>query len=1766
MSIATLSYFHSGQLRQRYINELDAARQEGRVHADDDLWLKRVTLLSSAADPDSVRVEHLTGNESLQPSELAAALAVSRPLVEGSRSYLFTLANGFEMFSDRQALTASVRARFGEGNATVSFEEKQIEGDPFQSQMLAIIDQQVQLVGTLTDQLKRIPSLFEASTASLARQMRKTLPEYRVDPGTHLLQIVGEAKGDVESALVTQTLASAALDEFCNVQIEEGFERRFLDNEGNPVSADDARLFARALRKAAEGVAGRYAELLADFWGSSGGGELSRRDLAVETLLNGLRSDIYCHRDSGKFDSQWLKRLLTLVQADSDDLAQGSRPRCESLSIMIGDSDWYPLAATFVVRTGADDDHSLLWFSPNHTLTLFKDASTLSALSATEAGKNQIRPLLALEDQAVLQQEGVMRVSLKPIDGPLFANRVDSIIELQQSNLAYVMGLSPVPREASARIDDALDIRQLLDPRQLQLTAGRWRRDAPFEFHEVWLKSPAGEAVRSATASEEGQQDDAARHVPLKITLSAAWKDLAQDFYSRFDRLQGLDNALLDHAEQALQRYICVWPGGAARTSDIEVSWVESVSDDLFSVETYAVPTAPGQARVTMKLTSFLLEALSGHRSRHLAADAQILYQSWTVRGDISLSVFNHMLDKVGRSFTDHYIEHFRQSRGGVQRQGDRQVKPHAEAFELRQDAMRLFLTLAKRHASTDAPAVMLVEQVLDRPVRALRANFGLSMTEASLVSVLWNDNASAVFCDTLAVTQPHDQNSPVVLWNGERGWRQFASQEQMKQVLLRELQHTHPERWLKRLGERDSRLLRARLLEASGNEIRIELERIDGHAIERLQEIIFERREQDLRQLASFASRCRLEAGLFQRLAGEFEADRQLSGVIGRLSVRISNRLFEEKMPAWIKTASVPDLKRFYQILRRLYLAHEDGKNFLFGLPTLKAYAREQLMRKLEEDHSGQLLDPDQIHVHLRHDLTSPPPGPGALGLGSTGEYYTESLTDYAINRFSDKPFGTLGFSSIDYPQVATELTENGVVSLVRGLDVAAAHASMLREAFSPQAANYGERVRLFSAQLPPRLLVEALPKRLQNELTEQAYDFISAIVEMPDATARRPVKGVQVMLSPLQLRIGGRPELHAIPGVHLICPAVEEGPIVVLVMYHPDLIFLEYSSRRELLKDLRNNRALQKMLAARLETHVRAHSIPPPGDIGETVEGLMHISQALFNTPKPVTFEIKEVKGNALSFLLQDTVDILLHVEASSVTTNEQDDQASHGFLMSLFQQQLLALAPGRLGVSVGAWQARYQISDGVDATIGHKWGEALADFTAALGLLTTFGPLGNANHSLKQESVEKSGGDLSSSPLSADSVLQAFSPPPFSWRNASLSPEQRMRLQALEAQGVALSEMRYDDELKLYIGNDSSKYAMVDGKVYQVRESGDGTRIIVGPGGTKGPKLRYDSQGKWEVDLSLRLKGGVGADLLAAEEVESQSRAAKQLIVEVSGMKDIRLRYPAHAEEIEAAHHNATLCLRNSLSNLNAHQRGRVVDPGVMDIIGSFFGTSIPDQELLKEIRVSIERLLDALLDDSLNPANSTRFIVATNRLGSDAVALVDPKDPLDRIYLTEKFFNPRPYTLKPQAEGFDQHTHFRAATLIHELSHLVLKTEDMAYVESAAPYPDLLPTTPAYKLRIKDALMRTQNGGLSHLTPRDELFMVPDENGHPRDAVDEDEVGVSEFLKLTRTTSLAEARRVFLSDPHLRSSVMLKNADSLTLLIMKLGRNDNAPPNP
>jgi hypothetical protein len=182
------------------------------------------------------------------------------------------------------------------------------------------------------------------------------------------------------------------------------------------------------------------------------------------------------------------------------------------------------------------------------------------------------------------------------------------------------------------------------------------------------------------------------------------------------------------------------------------------------------------------------------------------------------------------------------------------------------------------------------------------------------------------------------------------------------------------------------------------------------------------------------------------------------------------------------------------------------------------------------------------------------------------------------------------------------------------------------------------------------------------------------------------------------------------------------------------------------------------------------------------------------------------------------------------------------------------------------------------------------------------------------------------------------------------------------------------------------------------------------------------------------------------------------------------------------------------------------------------------------------------------------------VGATRPGYEAVtAFVVKSDPKKRVFLTELFFNTPAYSLKHQAvaQGFDAPVHFRAANLIHELSHQVLDTQDIAYLDAMAPYPDLLNMSTAVDIKVHRDLALRQRYRLSHRSERGDLFTLF-EAGHRRDIAPGEGRGYETVLRLTGADTLNEARDIFLSDERKRSQVMLSNADSLTLLILKLGR--------
>lgn len=280
----------------------------------------------------------------------------------------------------------------------------------------------------------------------------------------------------------------------------------------------------------------------------------------------------------------------------------------------------------------------------------------------------------------------------------------------------------------------------------------------------------------------------------------------------------------------------------------------------------------------------------------------------------------------------------------------------------------------------------------------------------------------------------------------------------------------------------------------------------------------------------------------------------------------------------------------------------------------------------------------------------------------------------------------------------------------------------------------------------------------------------------------------------------------------------------------------------------------------------------------------------------------------------------------------------------------------------------------------------------------------------------------------------------------------------------------------------------------------------------------------------------------------------------------MPDIRLRYRDRARRICQAHLQARQYLQNCLDNLSPHQRGDALEPAIDRIIGDFFGVDRPDAQLLSRTESAIKTLFDAVMDPALSPFSSLRFVVGANRPGREGVtAFVIKEDSQQRVFLTEIFFKVPRYALKPEAaaQGFETAIHHRAAILLHELSHQVLDTYDIAYLDVMAPYPDLLLGDTADHLNVLAHVERLHTYRLSHRSNRGDLFMLNDD-GQWRDIKRADDCGLEVILQITRTTNLNDARDVFLSDAQARSRIMLSNADSLILLVLNLGRHNLVVP--
>lgn len=823
-----------------------------------------------------------------------------------------------------------------------------------------------------------------------------------------------------------------------------------------------------------------------------------------------------------------------------------------------------------------------------------------------------------------------------------------------------------------------------------------------------------------------------------------------------------------------------------------------------------------------------------------------------------------------------------------------------------------------------------------------------------------------------------------------------------------------------------------------------------------------------------------------------------------------------QQKLPTWLAKASIQDQILHGELLQQYLNNVTDDQDYLTGIRSLARTAHHELEKQLKADTFD--IDPDNVQIQIDRR--------------SRSSASTQTLTDFALAHFKDLDKTHFKIVSLDTNEIPEDMDQRYIRDLIRNLKLGEHQQKTLNEAFADTQANAADRRKRFYMQLPWQLMHYAHTEKLQERLSETGFDLIRQVMDMPDAIARAAVDGAHGIIRPLELLGIKSGQTIKVPGVYLIGSSADNAaPQVLLAPHSPRHGVKEYKNETQLLTELKTRGGLLDWALMNL---------PQPDRI------LLELRMATSsNRLAEVTLASNPIKGNLFKHLFNDNVELLTRLLGCQADDNKQIDWATIKHVLGEDLREAFTFLTGKLAYPITVWRSYQDIKQSAEDLQLHKWGAAIKEFISGIAQLA----------SLRQSMAD---------PVKEPAMTRAPAPETpgtrLKWQDIDVTAPQRTQLKRHERVDVDLSSLTHDPTLGLYAHPSSKKhYGPVEGKVYPVEKHG--TRWRIGDTKNHGPYLRLNESKQWVLD-----RGTSGPRFSLINRVQNAITVWESMNIEAHGMPQIRQFFPRKARQIDEALDLATTYAWNSFRNLQLLKTSDDTVTPVHQLIMDFIDVPTVSDAHVKTLEKALGDIFAALLDPSLRKPNTKRFVIGTLlNHQENAYAFTLPKDLNRKIYLTEKFFFPHLdfYREHLSDTAFPINTHARAATLIHEVSHIACNTEDISYLDSGTPFVDLIGAASAVATDLKTALSDLQGSALSIKTPYTQLFKVQNpDDGEWEDlgnTSDENTDGIKKhILTLTGEDNLSGARTAFKKDSLIRLAVQLANADSMTWLITHLGR--------
>lgn len=584
------------------------------------------------------------------------------------------------------------------------------------------------------------------------------------------------------------------------------------------------------------------------------------------------------------------------------------------------------------------------------------------------------------------------------------------------------------------------------------------------------------------------------------------------------------------------------------------------------------------------------------------------------------------------------------------------------------------------------------------------------------------------------------------------------------------------------------------------------------------------------------------------------------------------------QRLPDWMANANMEQRYEFAEYLVRLAGVQQNsgGQSFVHDIPDIQSFAADAVLRQIHLDHpSAAPIELPDIQVHI---LTVPN---ALLSIVNAGDMDMQdvqiTLPEFALFNLSGRPRGRIVIEPAPGKVLPAWVSTASIEQLISRTDAGTQYLALLRRELIEDKARASARRSLFVNQLRVQLPMLAMENQLRARggFSVQGRRLIEQLLR-PGADASHMPKLAQLGF---QVAVGVQTDL--VTNMYVITPAVNgDGPCILYrPLFNPAL--LQYPDEAALFDAIAQPGPLQTSVLDWISEHSRA-IYGAGGFLQPHVHrfGLGSEFEAL-SVPPPARLKCQPVIGDPLEHFYTQSVEALITVAQRQSVSSEHSRWIGYQRLGWTLFNALLPIVNGPLASAGWLIQLMAAVREDVVSTEPNPTesvDEGLLDLLFNIALVLLSKGMQHLEARAQAAAPSTPAAVIDSAPLAPATLGSANLS--FSWAISphQLDAAQRLRLAAFKVSppddlgpavphGPLKGLYQAGDRWLVHIGDSYYPVLLDDGDARIADESSPDHL---------GPWLKPSASGQWQLDLGLRLRGGMPPKRsIAATRAANQAR---------------------------------------------------------------------------------------------------------------------------------------------------------------------------------------------------------------------------------------------------------------------------------------------------